>query len=352
MALDTLWYQQSVKEPASEFAARAAERQAQLTKPPGSLGSLESLATRFAAWQERDFPMLDQVAVRVFAGDHGVTTRGVSAFPAEVTEQMVANFTAGGAAISVLAHELAADFRVVNIGLFRRPSDSDSLDNLQLATGTKDFACEDAMTEQLLDQCLAAGAAVVDELEADLFIAGDMGIGNTTSASALLAAVLGTADREQLAELVGPGTGVDSAGLARKIDAVALGLQRHGPYQGDWKRLLRSLGGLEIAAIAGAYLRCAQRGIPILLDGFITGSAALLAREANAAVCDWMIAGHVSAEPGHKKLLNMLALEPLLRLDMRLGEASGAALAVPLVKSALRLHSGMSTFAEASVSDA
>ncbi|MEO0435707.1 MAG: nicotinate-nucleotide--dimethylbenzimidazole phosphoribosyltransferase [Pseudomonadota bacterium] len=352
MTLNRLWYQQPVKDPAASFAARAAQRQAQLTKPPGSLGSLESVAERFAAWQGREVPSLNRLAIRVFAGDHGVTARGISAYPAEVTGQMLANFSAGGAAISVLSQELGADFRVVSLGLFTQPSDADSLDNLQIAAGTKDFVAEDAMNEETLDRCLAAGADIVDQLEVDLFIAGDMGIGNTTSASALLAAVVGAEEKKELATIVGRGTGVDAAGLARKLDAVALGLQRHGPYEGDWRRLLRSLGGLEIAAITGAYLRCAQRGIPILLDGFITGSAALLAQQVNPAVCGWMIAGHASAEPGHKKLLELLALEPLLQLQMRLGEASGAALAVPLLKSALRLHTGMSTFAEASVSEA
>mgnify|MGYP001803294317 CR=1 FL=1 len=197
-------------------------------------------------------------------------------------------------------------------------------------------------------RCLAVGAEVVDALDVDLFIAGDMGIGNTTPATALLAAITG----EAVEKLIGPGTGLDNTGTLRKRAVIEKALQRYGSDSGDWRLLLRSLGGLEIAAIAGAYLRCAQRGIPMLLDGFITGAAALVARQINESVTDWMLASHTSMEPGHQRMLEILQLSPLIDLQLRLGEASGAAVAVPLLQQSLALHARMSTFDEASVSNA
>ncbi|MEM8493523.1 MAG: nicotinate-nucleotide--dimethylbenzimidazole phosphoribosyltransferase [Pseudomonadota bacterium] len=342
----TDWYTQPLAAISTTHVERAEARQSKLTKPPGSLGDLEQLAVRFAGWQSSEKPVLNRIVLRVFAGDHGVTARGVSAFPAEVTQQMVANFIGGGAAISVLARSLGADFRVVNLGMFAPPLDAMGLENLQLAPGTADFTEADAMNEVVLEQCLAAGRDVVDQVDADLFIAGDMGIGNTTSAAALLAAI----SECSLDDIVGRGTGVDDEGLKRKKQAIQLGLERLGPYTGDWKGLLRGVGGLEIAAMCGAYLRCAQRGIPMLLDGFISGSAALMAQQVQAGVVEWMIAAHSSAEPGHKYMLHKLGLEPLLNLKLRLGEASGAALAVPLLRDSLALHNRMSTFEEAAVS--
>lgn len=314
---------------ANESARQAAlERQAQLTKPPGSLGRLEEIAVFFAGWHGTDRPDVTQARAIVFAGNHGVVARGVSAYPAAVTAQMVDNFRAGGAAINALARASGLALDVVPIDLDRP---------------TGDITCAPAMD---VDDCLAAiniGAAAIGD--ADLLVLGEMGIGNSTAAAALCAASFDGA----AADWVGPGTGVDTAGIERKRAAVADALTLHAAAQTPFERL-RCLGGREIAAIAGAMLAARRRRVPIILDGFI-GTAALapLAR-AQPAIVDHCLAGHCSAEPGHRRLLDRLGLSPLLTLDMRLGEGSGGALAVQIVRGALAVHAGMATFAEAGVS--
>ncbi|MCE7795471.1 nicotinate-nucleotide--dimethylbenzimidazole phosphoribosyltransferase [Sphingobium sufflavum] len=318
----------SAPDAAATQAARA--RQGQLTKPPGSLGRLEDIAIFLAGWQGRERPALDRGRVAIFAGNHGVVAHGVSAFPAAVTAQMVANFAAGGAAINQLAGVAGLELVVVP---------------LDLDTPTADFTAQPAMSEA---DCLAAlnsGAAAV-EPGLDLLVVGEMGIGNTTAAAALAAISFGG----DAAGWVGPGTGVDAAGITRKVDVVTRGIVRHGPAAISAFEALRRVGGREIAAIAGAVLRARQLRVPVLLDGFITGAAiAPLAAEA-PAITDHCIAGHCSAEPGHERLLGHLGLEPMLRLDMRLGEGSGAAVAAMVLRSALAAHGGMATFAEAGVS--
>jgi nicotinate-nucleotide--dimethylbenzimidazole phosphoribosyltransferase len=307
-------------------------RQSQLTKPAGSLGRLEELAIFFAGWQGREKPSIDRGRVVVFAGNHGVTAQGISAYPAEVTVQMVANFEAGGAAINALAGAAGLELRVVA---------------LELERPTADFTVASAMTEEECLAALSAGASTVAP-ELDLLVVGEMGIGNSTSAAALCARSFGGA----ATEWVGPGTGLDTAGVAHKASVVERALLRHGDASRGAFETLRRLGGREIAAIAGAVLRARQVGIPVVLDGFISCSAVAPFAASVPQITEHCLAGHCSAEPGHARLLDKLKLEPLLRLGMRLGEGSGAALAVNVIRAALAVHAQMATFGEAGVSEA
>ncbi|MET3438429.1 nicotinate-nucleotide--dimethylbenzimidazole phosphoribosyltransferase [Sphingomonas sp. 1185] len=319
--------------PAPDTSARdaAARRQGQLTKPPGSLGRLEDIAIFLAGWQGRERPRIDRGRAVIFAGNHGVVARGVSAFPAEVTAQMVANFAAGGAAINALAAAAGLDLSVVPLDLDRP---------------TVDFTTGPAMSEAECLAALSAGAAAVGD--ADLLVLGEMGIGNTTPAAALAAASFGG----DPADWVGPGTGVDARGLSRKAAVVAEGLALHHEHLTSAFELLRRLGGREIAAMAGAILTARTRGVPVVLDGFIGTAAIAPLALVNPAITAHCLAGHCSAEPGHVRLLERLDLVPILSLNMRLGEASGAAVAVQVIRAALAAHDGMATFAEAGVASA
>ncbi|WP_370879068.1 nicotinate-nucleotide--dimethylbenzimidazole phosphoribosyltransferase [Gemmobacter fulvus] len=313
----------------AEAEAGARARNGQLTKPPGALGRLEDLAIWYAGWRGVARPSLVRPQVIVFAGNHGVTARGVSAFPAEVTVQMVANFRAGGAAVNQLAKAFGASM---------------SVHELELERPTADFTTAPAMSEAELLAALAVGWQAVDA-EADLLVVGEMGIGNTTPAAAMACALFGGT----AGEWTGRGTGVDDAGLALKTQVVAEGLARH-PSR-DPLEVLRCLGGREIAAMAGAIARAHAERIPVILDGFIcTAAAAVLALSASGAL-DHCVAGHASAEGAHRALLSKLGKAPLLDLGLRLGEGSGAALAIGVLKGAIACHSGMATFAEAGVSD-
>lgn len=309
-------------------AARA--RDAVLTKPAGALGQLEEVAIWVAGWQGRARPQISHPQVIVFAGNHGVTAQGVSAFPADVTLQMVANFQSGGAAINQLARTFGARMDVVA---------------LELDRPTADFTETAAMTEGEVVAALVAGWQAVDAA-ADLLVVGEMGIGNTTVAAALAAALFGGAAEDW----VGRGTGVDDAGLARKARAVTLGLARHAGIS-DPLEALRCLGGRELAAMAGAIARARSLSVPVLLDGFICSAAAAVLERAVPGALDHCMAGHLSAEGAHGRLLAHLGKEPLLSLGLRLGEGSGAALAIAVVQGALACHSGMASFAEAGVSD-
>jgi nicotinate-nucleotide--dimethylbenzimidazole phosphoribosyltransferase len=320
--------------PGIDLAAVAAAqaRDAQLTKPTGALARLEDCVQHLAGWQHRPVPQLDAVAILIFAGNHGVAARGVSAYPAEVTTQMVANFERGGAAINQLAKLHGASLSVVA---------------LDLATPTADFTVAPAMDEPALLAAINDGAAAVPA-EADLVILGEMGIGNTTSAAALAAALHG----DDAVSWVGPGTGVVGSALAAKIAAVDAALALHGSAcRNDPLEALRRVGGRELAALFGAVLVARQRRIPVLLDGFVVGAAASVLARLSPGGLDHCLAGHVSAEPGHRRLLQHLAKQPLLDLGMRLGEGSGAAVALGLLKAAACCHAGMATFAEASVSN-
>ena len=308
--------------------ADAADRNGQLTKPPAALGRLEDLAAWYAGWRGDGRPRIAAPQVVIFAGNHGVAARGVSAFPPEVTVQMVANFEAGGAAINQLAKTFGARMDVVALDLDRP---------------TGDFTEGPAMSEDDLLAALSAGWGAVDE-NADLLVTGEMGIGNTTAAAALAHALYGG----KAEDWAGRGTGVDDAGLARKAEVVAAGVARHGG--GDGLDLLGALGGREIAAMAGAILRARVAGIPVILDGFICCSAAACLQAVAADALDHCVAGHVSAEGAHPALLERLGKAPLLSLGLRLGEGSGAALAIGVLQGAVACHSGMATFAEAGVS--
>ncbi len=312
-------------------AQAAAERQGVLTKPPGSLGRLEELAIFMARWRGQAVPVLDPISVLVFAGSHGMTARGVSAFPAEVTAQMVGNFAAGGAAINQLARHAGASLKVTPLDIDRP---------------TADFTRAPAMSEAEFLEAVRAGMAAVPA-DAGLICVGEMGIGNTTAAAALAAALFGGTGRDW----VGRGTGVDDAGLARKAETVDAALGLHGAALADPLEALQRVGGRELAAIFGATLAARLNRTPVLLDGFVaTAAAAPLARLTHNGLAH-ALAGHVSAEAQHPKLLANLGLAPVLDLGMRLGEASGACLAVNVLRGALACHAGMATFAEAGVSE-
>lgn len=345
---DSFW-QRALPQLSDEHLQRALARQGQLTKPPGSLGRLEALACALCAQQHRDQPGVERVHISVFAADHGVTEEGVSAFPAEVTAQMVANFAAGGAAISVLARELGATLEVVNAGVARPLPDDRGVTDECIAPGTGNIAVAPAMTAAQLEQALHVGdraAARAADAGAELFIGGEMGIGNTTSAAALASQLLGA----PIEKLVGPGTGLDASGIVHKTAVINRALKRHGEER-DAFNTLASLGGFEIAALAGAMIGAARRGIPVLVDGFIVTAAALAATGLRPDLFPWLHFSHQSREPGHRYLLDALNADPVLNLDMRLGEGSGAATAVPILRSACALHNGMATFADAGVSD-
>jgi len=314
-----------------DAAAAVAARQNTLTKPQGSLGRLEAIAAWLARWQGRPMPRLDEVKVFVFAGNHGVTAKGVSAFPAEVTVQMVANFSHGGAAINQLARIAGAELDVVALDLDRP---------------TGDFTETVAMDEAAFLAAVSTGYDAVTE-DIDLVCFGEMGIGNTTPAAAISAALFGGGAEKW----TGRGTGVDDAGMKRKVHAIEAGLARHAPALTDPLALAAALGGRELAAILGGVLAARRRNVPVLLDGFVcTAAAAPLARLHPQGLAH-TVAAHVSAEAGHRRLLEALGLPPLLDLGMRLGEGSGAAVAINIVRAALECHARMASFSEAGVSE-
>ena len=310
-------------------AGSVAAREATLTKPRESLGRLEALTAWLARWQGRCPPALDRVEILVFAGNHGVCAQGVSAYPAEVTAQMVANFAAGGAAINQLARIGGASLKV---------------EALDLKTPTRDFTAALAMDERAFLDAVAIGYEAV-AAGTDLLILGEMGIGNTTAAAALCAGLFGGG----ASRFVGRGTGIDDEGLKRKCAVIEAGLAKHEALLGDPLALAAALGGRELAAILGAALAARRLRVPVLLDGFVCTAAVAPLHALAAGALDHAVAGHVSAEAGHSALLAELGLDPLLDLDMRLGEASGAAVALLVLRAALACHMGMATFDEAHV---
>jgi nicotinate-nucleotide--dimethylbenzimidazole phosphoribosyltransferase len=320
--------------PEADAASRDAawHRQSRLTKPAGSLGRLEDIALFMAGWQGTGRPRVDRVQAVVFAGNHGVAAQGVSAYPPEVTAQMVANFEAGGAAINALTRACGAELSVVALDLDRP---------------TGDITREPAMSVEDCLDALNRGAASL-KADTQLLLVGEMGIGNTTPAAALCAQTLGGAAQEW----TGRGTGLDDSGIVRKAAAVEAALALHGSACTDAFETLRRLGGREIAAMAGAILAARLARVPVLLDGFIASAAILPLVRSNRAFTDHCLAAHCSAEAGHARLLEALDLEPLLRLGLRLGEGTGAALAVPIVRAALAAHDEMATFEEAAVAGA
>jgi nicotinate-nucleotide--dimethylbenzimidazole phosphoribosyltransferase len=337
--------------PIDAMAADAARRrQDQLTKPRGSLGRLEEIAIRLAGLQGTPTPSPDPVQVLLFAADHGVAAEGVSAFPQSVTNQMVRNIAAGGAAISVLARALEARMEILDLGTVEDPGPIPGVRSERIASGTANITSGPAMTDAQLAAAMNAGRAAAERAVdggARLLIGGEMGIANTTPATALACALLDL----PAAALVGPGTGLDAAGIARKTAVVAKALALHVCADRTPLELLARLGGFELAAIAGAFITAAQRGVPVLVDGFIVGASALVAVRIQPEVRDWLLFSHGSAEPGHRHMMAALDADPLLDLGLRLGEASGAATAVPLLRLACALHQQMATFGEAGVSE-
>ncbi|SEQ11083.1 nicotinate-nucleotide-dimethylbenzimidazole phosphoribosyltransferase [Ectothiorhodospira magna] len=349
---ETPWLQVPAA-PIDDAARRAAEdRQTQLTKPLGSLGRLETLATRLAGMQGTDKPRVDQVQISIFAGDHGVAAEGISRFPQSVTAEMVRNFARGGAGISVLARAIGATLEVINLGTVMELEPMSGVLDVRLGPGTANFVKGPAMDAHQLAKAMNAGRHSAERARlagAQLYLAGEMGIGNTTAAAAISCGLLGR-DPEVLA---GPGTGLDPAGVQHKAQVLRRALTLHGSENlSDPVECLRRVGGFEIAAMSGAYLACAQMGMPILVDGFISSAAALATVRICPGARDWMLFAHASAEPGHRLLVEALAADPVLDLGMRLGEASGAATAVPLLRLACDIHCHMATFAEAQVAEA
>jgi len=329
-------------------AARA--RQTQLTKPAGSLGRLEDLAIQIAGITGQPRPQLHQPTVIVMAADHGVARQGVSAYPAEVTPQMVQNFLRGGAAINVLARHIGAHVVVVDMGVASPIAPHRGLIDRKIAPGTRDFTVEPAMTREQARLAVEVGIAVVLDtiaLGADLIATGDMGIGNTTAASAIVAAITG----QPVAPVTGRGTGVDDAGLARKIAVIERALALHQPDPADGLAVLACLGGFEIGGLVGVMIGAAAKRVPVVIDGFISGAAALIACALAPTVQPYLIAGHRSVERGHAAVFAQLDLEPLLDLGMRLGEGTGAVLAQSLCLAACKTLDEMATFGEARVSE-
>lgn len=330
---------------------QARSRQLQLTKPPGSLGVLEEIANRMAAIQQTLRPVVERARIVLFAADHGVCAEGVNPYPQAVTAQMVANFLRGGAAINALARVAGAELQIVDAGVASEMPEASGLIRRPVGPGTRNFCREPAMTREQAIAALLVGIEMAEGAAAagcTLVGMGEMGIGNTTAASALAAALTG----RDPASVIGRGTGADDACLARKLAAVERALALHGAQCGEPLELLARLGGFEIGAMCGFCLGAAALRCVVLVDGFIATAAAALAVGLHGAVRDYLFASHRSTEPGHAPLLEVIGQRPLLDLNMRLGEGTGAALAVPVVRAAVAAFTGMATFADAGVSEA
>lgn len=343
------WWLDTAKTPSEQAQKVAEARQLQLTKPTGSLSELETVAVQLASLQDTSHPDIQRPWISIFAGDHGVMQENISAYPQAVTRQMLQNFATGGACISVIAKEYNAKLQIIDCGSVGEAYDYVGVERHCIRAGTANFAQEVAMTE---DQCRAAldlGRNSVEDAVAygaSIYVAGEMGIGNTCSASAVACFLLDD-DAEQL---TGVGTGIRAEQLIHKKKIINQALALHQDYVGqDAFKALCAVGGLEIAAMTGAYIRCAQLGLPVVIDGFISSVSALLAVRLNPAVRQWMLFGHQSAEYGHRRLLEELQANPLLKLNLRLGEGSGAGAALGLIKLACSLHNNMATFTQAAV---
>lgn len=327
----------------------ARARQNLLTKPRGSLGRLEEISVLMAGITGKERPKVGEKAIVVFAGDHGVVEEGVSAYPQEVTKQMVRNFIMGGAAINVIARHVGAKVLVVDIGIKGEVGDLPGLIRRKIRDGTGNMALGPAMSREDAVRAIEVGIEIMEEVAKGLGLVavGDMGIGNTTPSSAICSVFLGVPPEDS----VGRGTGLDDEGLRRKIEVVRRAIEVNMPDPSDPIDVLSKVGGFEIGGIAGAIIGAAANRIPVLIDGFISGAGALIASALCPRARDFMIAGHVSAERGHKAILEHLGLIPILDLGMRLGEGTGAALAMAIVEAATRILDEMATFSEAGVSE-
>ncbi|CAM4297202.1 nicotinate-nucleotide--dimethylbenzimidazole phosphoribosyltransferase [Acinetobacter pragensis] len=343
------WWLNACKAPSEEAKQQAEARQLQLTKPTGSLSELERTAVQLAALQNQVKPEIKLPWITVFAGDHGVMEENISAYPQAVTRQMLQNFASGGACISVIAKEYNAQLQVIDCGSVGEAYEYAGVERHCIMPGTANFAKQLAMTEAQCLEAMNLGRQSAEKAlaqNASIYIAGEMGIGNTCSASAVACFLL----NEPAEQLTGVGTGIRAEQLAHKKQVIDQALALHKNYVAqDAFKALCAVGGLEIAAMAGAYIRCAQIGLPIVVDGFISTVSALIAVRLNPEVRDWMLFGHQSAEYGHRRLLDELQAQPLLKLNLRLGEGSGAGASLGIIKLACSLHNNMATFAEAAV---
>jgi nicotinate-nucleotide--dimethylbenzimidazole phosphoribosyltransferase len=340
----------SIPAPAAGAELRAWERLESLTKPPGSLGRLEEIAARVATLQDEVRPAIARKAIVLMAADHGVTEEGVSPYPREVTAQMVANFVAGGAAINQLARHAGATLTLVDMGVATPIPESDAVVDARIAAGTANMMRGPAMTRGQAARALRTGIEVARALAADgvdLIGTGEMGIGNTTAAAAVTSVLAGVAPRVA----VGPGTGLDAAGIRHKAFVISKAIEVNSPDASDALDVLAKVGGFELAGLAGVVIGSASAGVPIVSDGYISGAATLAAIRLAPAAAQWVFASHRSSEPGHTVILEALGLVPVLDLDMRLGEGTGAALAMEIMDAACAVMSGMATFAEAGVTD-
>lgn len=330
-----------------EARAKARERLDQLTKPRGSLGMLEDVAAQIAGITGQSLPRLENKAVIVMAGDHGVVAEGVSAYPQEVTPQMVRNFLRGGAAINVLARQAGARVVCVDMGV-AAPLDEPGLINRKIAPGTKNFISGPAMTREEARAAVEAGIEIANQAISEgvnLLATGDMGIGNTTPSTAILAAFTGF----PVPLITGRGTGLDQPGVQRKVEVIEQALKVNNPDPRDGLDVLAKVGGFEIGGLAGVILGAAAARVPVVIDGFISGAAAMVARSLAPRAVNYVIASHLSEEPGHRVMLTWLGIKPMLQMQMRLGEGTGAVLAFHLVEAALRILREMATFGEAGV---
>jgi nicotinate-nucleotide--dimethylbenzimidazole phosphoribosyltransferase len=333
-----------------EWQSIARKRLDNLTKPPGSLGRLEEFARQLVGITENNSPMLDRKVIFTFAGDHGVVVEGVSAYPQEVTVQMVFNFLRGGAGINVLARHAGADVVVVDIGVAHDFGELEGLKNMKVVRGTGNFLKGPAMTRDEAVKCIEVGIDLANGYAKKgyrIFGTGDMGIGNTTPSSAIAAVLTG----RTAAEVTGKGTGISDESLRRKIKVIEEGIRLNKPDAGDPVDVLSKIGGAEIGGIAGLIIGAAANRIPVVVDGFISTAGALIACCIEPKTGDYMFAGHNSVEIGHRAMLEKIGLKPILDLDLRLGEGTGAALAMMLIEAGLKIYNEMATFGEAGVSD-
>lgn len=341
------WYENPICTIDSALLEIAKARQLQLIKPPRSLGRLEEIGIKLAAIQASQQPSIDYPWISIFVGDHGIATdNNISAFPQIVTTEMLRQLAHGGAAISILSKLWNAKLEVINVGTIKTVNLA-GVQDARVGAGTCNFLINSAMTVDQLNNALEVGRSAADRAayyKSQLFIGGEMGIGNTTSASAITCAIL----KIPANNIVGPGTGISSNNIKNKIHIVEMGLAKYKSCNPIF--ILQAMGGFEIAALVGAYIRCGQLGLPILIDGFITTTAALVAFKLQPNILDWLFYSHYSTEPGHRYILEVLGAKPLINLEMCLGEASGAAVALPIMKAAAALHTNMLTFTEAGVS--
>ena len=332
------------------YLVKAQEHLDSLTKPMGSLGRLEETAKKICGMTRKHVPTLKNKVVITMAADHGVTDEGVSAFPKEVTPQMVYNFIRGGAGINVLARHIGAKVVVVDIGVASELENKEGLIIKKTALGTKNMAKGPAMTKEEAVACIETGISVaLSEIDkgADILGTGDMGIGNTTPSAAITSAIT----EIETSKITGRGTGIDDKGLANKVAVIKKALQLNKPDKKDGLDVLSKVGGFEIGGIAGIILACASRKIPVVIDGFISGAGALIAYTIEPKTKEYMIASHLSVECGHKTILDFIGLKPLLDLDMRLGEGTGAALGINLAEASVKILNEMASFKEAGVSE-